>query len=189
MTRLGKFPIYVMLLAIAAIAAGLFGMLHNQVSYTVGPTYFTGLKFDQFAIADALPERIGAAMVGWQASWWMGPLVAFPAYTLGLVLVPTARSYLAAGLSGLIVVVGTATVFAALGLIAALAVVAGGVVDGHIPTPTGVDEADFVRAGFMHEASYLGGAVGAVLALWPMIRARRIDKATAPQQGEADATA
>ncbi len=51
----------------------LFGALHDQISYTVSPEYFTRFKFIQFGLLDpGLPERLRAAEVGWLASWWMG---------------------------------------------------------------------------------------------------------------------
>jgi len=63
-TRFGKLPILVLLLALAAVSAALFGALHNQLSYTVGPSYFTELKFEQFAIPPDTSPRVGAALVG-----------------------------------------------------------------------------------------------------------------------------
>ena len=35
--RLGKFPTFFLLMALAAAAASIFGALHNQLSFTVGP--------------------------------------------------------------------------------------------------------------------------------------------------------
>lgn len=48
-------------------------MLHNQVSYSVSPEYFTQLKFPQFGLlAPEIPDRLRAALVGFLASWWIG---------------------------------------------------------------------------------------------------------------------
>jgi hypothetical protein len=53
--------------------AGLFGALHDQMSYTVSSEYFAKFKFIQFHLLDpGVPERIRAAKVGFLASWWMG---------------------------------------------------------------------------------------------------------------------
>jgi acyl-CoA thioester hydrolase len=93
-TRFGKLPVLVLLLALAALTRRIFGALHNQLSYTVGPTYFTGLKFPQFAIPADTAPRLGAALVGVQASWWMGPLVALPAFLYGFFAVPRTETYL-----------------------------------------------------------------------------------------------
>ena len=177
--RLGKFPTFFMLIGLAAIAAAVFGALHNQLSYTVGPDYFYTIKFPQFGIPDDTPPRIGAAQVGALASWWMGAIVGVPAFLYGLLAVPQARSYLAAGI-GAIGLVLVMTTFAALaGLVGGMVADTTGLLDPYLTPPDGMDRSDFLRAGIMHEASYLGGALGALIAFWPMRRARAIDMARA----------
>lgn len=177
MTRLGKFPIFVLLMILAALTAAIFGALHNQLSYSVGPTYFEALKFPQFAIPADTSPRVGAAIVGIRASWWMGAAVALPAFAFGLLTVPRARSYLAAGIGAIGLVVVLATFAALAGLIGGLAADATGLVDPFLTIPEGPSRSDFLRAGFMHDASYIGAALGALLAFFPMRRAAQIDTA------------
>lgn len=174
---LGKFPTFFLLVALAALAAAIFGALHNQLSYSVGPDYFLGIKFPQFGIPEGTSPRFGAAQVGILASWWMGVLVGLPAFLFGLFTVPNARSYLAAGIGGIGLVLVLATFAALAGLVGGIMAEATGILDGYLTPPDGIDRGDFLRAGFMHDASYLGGALGALLAFWPMRRARVIDMA------------
>jgi len=188
MARFGKFPLLLLLVLIAALVAGVFGMLHNQLSYSVGSSYFTGLKFAQFGIAEGTAERWGAAQVGFMASWWMGAMVGLPAFLIGLFMVPTRRSYFAAGLGGIGLVVVFATFTAFAGLIGGLVADQTGLIDGYLAFPSGPTRSDFLRAGFMHDASYLGGALGALLAIWPMTRARKIDNLRDRQAREREAT-
>ena len=62
MTRLLLFLAYLLL---AVATAGLFGALHDQISYTVAPEYFTRFKFIQFDLLDErVPERLRVAAVG-----------------------------------------------------------------------------------------------------------------------------
>jgi len=182
MSRLGKFPILLLLVALSALAAALFGALHNQLSFTVGPSYFYDLKFRQFGISE-MPPRLGAAIVGGLASWWMGALVGLPAFLYGLFAVPRASTYFAAGLGAIGLVVVLATFAALSGLVGGLVADATGVLDEFIFIPEGANRSEFIRAAFMHDASYLGGAIGAVFAFFPMRRARKIDlaQATAPK--------
>jgi hypothetical protein len=175
--RLGKFPTFFLLIALAALSAAIFGALHNQLSYTVGPDYFLSLKFDQFGIAEGTAPRVGAAQVGAMASWWMGAAVALPAFLYGLFSVPKPQSYLAAGIGAIGLVLVLATFAALAGLVGGIAVEATGLLDGYLEPPEGVERRDFLRAGFMHDASYLAGGIGALLAFWPMRRARAIDMA------------
>lgn len=132
--KLGKFSIFFLLMALAACAAAIFGALHNQLSYTVGPDYFHSLKFTQFAIPPEMSPRLGAAWVGVQVSWWMGAADALPSFAYGLLSVPNAQSYLAAGIGaiGLVIMLATMAAFA-------------GLIDGLIADPTGLLDASLPR--------------------------------------------
>jgi hypothetical protein len=72
--------------------AGMCGFLHDQISYTVSPEYFTRLKFYQFNIPVSLHNRIGAGIVGIQATWWMGLLIGIIVIPIGLII-PTWKNY------------------------------------------------------------------------------------------------
>jgi hypothetical protein len=74
-------------------------------------------------------------------------------------------------------VVVLATLAALLGLVGGIAAEATGLLDPYLTPPEGPTRADFYRAGFMHDAAYAAGALGLLLAFWPMRRARRIDMA------------
>lgn len=68
-----KLRIIFLYMVLAMLAAGLFGAIHYQISYTVSPEYFTRFKFPMFHLPDPnIPERLRAAEVGVLASWWMG---------------------------------------------------------------------------------------------------------------------
>lgn len=56
-----------------AVVAGGYGILHDQLTYTLSPEYFTRLKFSQFAWADiGLAPRLLVAEIGFLATWWVG---------------------------------------------------------------------------------------------------------------------
>lgn len=186
-TRFGKLPVFFLLLGIAALSAALFGAVHNQLSYSVGPSYFEALKFAQFGISPETSARLGAALVGMQASWWMGLLVGLPAFLYGLAAVPRTETYFAAGLGAIGLVVVLATSAALVGLVGGIAADATGILDGVLAIPEGPVRSEFLRAGFMHDAAYVAGALGLLLAFWPMRRGRRIDIARANRSGDHDA--
>jgi len=54
-----------------------------------------------------------------------------------------------------------------------------GLLDDFMTFPEGPTRQDVLRAGFMHDASYIAGALGALAAFIPMRHARRIDHAIA----------
>lgn len=81
-----KLFLALVLFVFACLLAGGYGALHNQISYTVSPEYFTKFKFHQFQINEVIGERLGAAIVGWSASWWMGIFIGIILIPMGLLL-------------------------------------------------------------------------------------------------------
>jgi hypothetical protein len=170
MTKLFVLPV---LIGVACLLAGLYGMIHNQISYTVGPEYFTRFKFLQVHIAEALPYRTGAAIVGWRASWWMGLVIGAPIAFAALFL-PDARSMARAFLRVSLLVVA---ITLALGT-ASLLVRMTPEIQALIPIPATVeDPAAFARAGLMHDTSYGAGLIGLLVGLVVMIRTIRRHRA------------
>ncbi|MGB7318801.1 MAG: hypothetical protein WBC85_12620 [Planktotalea sp.] len=153
-------------------ASAAFGALHNQISFTVGASYFYDVKFAQFAIDPMFQNRFGASLVGALASWWMGLVIGIPAFLLGAFTQRGRRRYFYAGLRA----IGVALSVAAIGSFVGLAF--GHIADinaliGYLPMIDAFsDPIGFVRAAIMHEASYFGGALGGLAALYVMWRAR-----------------
>ncbi len=106
---MGKIILFPLLLLAGCLVAGLYGALHNQISYTVSPDYFHALKFHQFGIPSSLQGRMGAALVGFLASWWMGLFIGVPVLIVGLIL-PGWKAYGSRCLVAFAVVAGTALV-------------------------------------------------------------------------------
>src|SRR5262249_8164029 len=68
-----KLFVFMLLLVLAVLVAGAYGVVHNQISYTVSSEYFTKFNFRQFGLLHSvLPDRVRASEVGFLASWWMG---------------------------------------------------------------------------------------------------------------------
>jgi hypothetical protein len=166
-TILLKLSVLVGLILAAPVLAGAYGAIHNQVSYTVSPEYFTRFKFEQFHINPVLSDRLGAALVGWFASWWMGVPIGLVLAPVGLffrdarrMLREVLRAYglvvavtLVVGLSALLVV---SVAFEDRELVASY---------GRMVPESVEDRAAFLRAGIMHDFGYLGGAVGLLVGL------------------------
>jgi hypothetical protein len=149
------------LIALAVLLAGLYGAIHNQISYTVGPDYFHAFKFIQFGIPPEYQNRIGAAIVGWFASWWMGLIIGVP-IALATLALPTPRAMVRAFLRAVLIVLAVALALGSL----SLALTLPSEVNEIIRIPAGVtDETGFIRAAVMHEVSYGAGLVGLVLGL------------------------
>jgi|688.fasta_scaffold658023_1 hypothetical protein len=157
-----KLALTPLLFVIACLFAGIYGAVHNQISYTVAPEYFTQFKFHQFRINDGTPDRIGAAIVGWNAAWWMGIVVGIIIIPFGLLIRGNANYFW-----GMIRVFGVVTITT---LVVGLAALATALVFldtdnvGEISRYGNEmsDDVAFARAGTMHNFSYLGGLVGII---------------------------
>lgn len=170
---MAKLGVFLALLLTSMLAAGAFGALHNQISYSVGPDYFHQLKFPQFRLSEDVPPRIGAALVGWRASWWMGFIVGLPPFLLGMLLLTPASRLWSAGLRAILVVMVVAATVSALGWVFGLVAVDENVA-AQIALPERItDPVGFLRAGAMHDASYIGGFLGVFAAVWVIFRASR----------------
>jgi hypothetical protein len=144
----------VLLVAGCAIAAA-YGAVHNQISYTVSPEFFTTF-FCRFHIPPDLRNRVGASLVGVISTWWMGLGLGLPLFLLALML-PGWKAYVKHSLFAVVLVVTTAMPFG----LGALAV-------AHFALQC--DRYD--SAGAMHDFGYLGGAVGLVVAVVYLIVVR-----------------
>jgi hypothetical protein len=155
------------------IVAGLYGVAHDQITYTLAPEYFTRLKFQQFAWADlGLPPRVFAAQIGFIASWWVG---FFSAWFLARIAVPAWPKEIANRKAW----IGFAQIFGA----TVVGGIGGGLL-GSLPGAAGPDWQDvalelgirdvpaFVQVAFIHNGSYVGGGIGLVLSLLSMRRQR-----------------
>lgn len=173
-----------LLLITACIAAGLYGILHDQVTFTISPDYYHHFKFQQFRISEPFHNRAGAAQVGWAATNWMGLVVGMPLIAIGFLLFKLDRYAkavcVAFGLAmSTTVVVGLLAVFVVLPVS----------MESLLPVlqyPEGVtDRESFLEVGMIHNASYLGGGLGFFVALGYLIRQRwgqPVNKTSSPPQ-------
>ena len=150
----------------APIAAG-FGALHDQVTYTVSPEYYTHLKFHQFDLAGLVGGRLGAALVGVFATWWVGPPVGLLLAPLVALRRPSAERPLAGAvalvLRAFAVVMGVCAATSGAGFVFGW-LAESWLLETYRTSSDLNDPAAFLRVGAMHTAAYAGGALGAVVA-------------------------
>lgn len=140
-----KAVLFPALLCLGCILCGVYGAVHNQISYTVSPDFFHFQLFDLFDTPEALRNRLGASLVGWQGTWWMGFFVCTPVLLVGLIL-PGPMVYLTRCLMAFAIITATALF---VGMTAMAYAVSHPEVCGR-----------FDCAGVMHNFSYLGGFLG-----------------------------
>jgi hypothetical protein len=154
--------------SVGACIAGAYGILHDQLTYALGPEYFTRFKFDQFHyLSRQQPLRIIVAEIGFLATWWVG---FFAAWFMGRIALPHENVAAAARrtFKGVLMMLVAAIAFAIVGnLLAPTRPDDARVVEqAALLASYGVtDPVPFIRVGYIHNASYLGGLVGLIAAL------------------------
>ena len=82
---------FIKILLISILIAGCYGIIHDLITSSICPEYYTKFKFFQFGIMDDYqrPFRgnlpIIASMVGFLATWWFGLLIGIILSIFGLV--------------------------------------------------------------------------------------------------------
>ena len=148
---------------IGFLIAAFYGAIHDLITYSIGPEYFTKLKFDQFEWMDfgqnswvfaAMVGSIASGVVGLFAAWFFARL-ALPRHARNEALRRIRR--------GIVVTFAFAATGAIVGCVYGL--VRGPSADYTFWDPTvaplGVLETyPFVRVAYIHNGSYLGAIIG-----------------------------
>jgi hypothetical protein len=159
---------------LGALVAGVYGAIHDQISYSISPEYFTKMKFYQFAYLDfGFPPRVFASEIGFMATWWVGLLGGWFLGRAGLADVPSPKRHRV-----------TATAF---GIVGGAAVLGGCLgltwfrTDDSVSfgwakelSAAGIENGrDFMAVAGLHNGGYCGAVVGLISAV-VFVRSRRI---------------
>jgi hypothetical protein len=156
-----------------AVLAGLYGVVHDEVTYSLSPEYFTRLKFSQFHYADfGLPSRVFVAEIGFLATWWVGffagwfiARVSVPAFRRGEGFQHTARGFLIVFASAFLAALGGDV----------LGRMHGSDYSGWegLASRLGIlDMPGFVRVAYIHNAGYFGALVGLIAAIIYLLKVK-----------------
>ena len=161
------FFVFVFLVLFAIFLSGLYGIMHDQISYTVSPEYFTKFKFQQFGIAEMnLPDRARASLVGLLASWWMGIPIGLLVGGCGFIH-SSSRRMLKISLMAFGLVIAITFLFGLCGLLYSYfetrTINLANYQGWFIPKDV-VNLSRFLCVGYMHNASYLGGTLSIFIA-------------------------
>jgi hypothetical protein len=154
--------LFLVLTAVACLISGVFGIVHDQITYSLSAEYFTKFKFLQFAIAPEHLDRVGVVQVGWMASWWVGLI-------LGMMLAPFAlqlrgaRDIIREGVLAFLICAAVAAAMGGAGWCFALTQDPPAVIVRYGQNM--VDRTSFYRVGCIHNASYLGSILGLFVSL------------------------
>lgn len=186
---MNKLLTLIILVAISCLLAGFYGILHDQLTYTISPEYYTKFKFYQFGLMDRGSEaifpnpRIEVSAVGLLATWWMGIPIGIVLGLVGLIHKDW-RTMFKMTFRAFLVTIAIAFVTGLIGLAYGHIYLAGKprteFVNWYIPDNL-VESESFIQVGSMHNFSYLGGLTGLIGGLVYTIVQRRLKTNETPQ--------
>jgi hypothetical protein len=165
-----KFVTLIILIIVSCLLAGLYGMLHDQLTYTISPEYYTKFKFYQFGLMDIGNEaifpnpRIEVSTVGLLATWWMGIPIGIILGLVGLIHKDSRTMFkvtLKAFLVTILIAFATGLLGLAYGHIYLADKPKAEFIHWYVPDNV-VDFENFIKVGSMHNFSYLGGLTGLI---------------------------
>jgi hypothetical protein len=158
-----KIAILILIILCTPIIAGFYGVIHDQISFTISSEYYTKFKFDQFGVGPEVPYRLGASYVGWIATWWMGIPLGIILGLIGLIQFDW-RLMLKAYYKSLPWIIGAALLTGLLGLIYGRLFLIDKDLNWFIPANL-IDRKHFIMVGSMHNFSYIGGLTGLLIGI------------------------
>ncbi|WP_254507148.1 hypothetical protein [Anatilimnocola floriformis] len=164
---LAHLPAMAKVAAAGALLAAVYGAVHDQVSYTISPEYFTKMKFDQFAWANlGLPPRWYASEIGVLATWWVGLIAGWLLARAGMVELPPRerwpRTWRAFGIVAVVTLLGSVLGYGYGSLIATRDLSAWSRWQRILQLE---DLPAFVTVAWLHNGGYLGALGGLILAV------------------------
>jgi hypothetical protein len=151
---------------LGALIAGIYGVLHDQITYSISHEYFTKLKFNQFSYANfELGDRIFVGTIGFLATWWVGLIIG---WFLARRFIPI-QPYKVARKN---ILIGFAIVFICGIFFGVAAYIYGILIPPDIQRWSStiryygvIDDSSFIRVAYIHNGSYIGGFLGLIISL------------------------
>jgi len=153
---------------IYSLVAGLYGILHDQVTFTISNEYFTKLKYQQFHyLSFDGSDRLRVSVIGFFATFWAGLLFG---WFLARWFLPNCSLSVARGkiFKASIIIFSTSILFAIAA--GAYGLFSGATADhsswSHIFNTYCIENTQsFVNVAYIHNSSYLGALVGLLITL------------------------
>lgn len=177
----------ILILIIAPILGGVYGIIHDQITYSISEEYYTKFKFIQFGLENwglgqnigtgKAPEiklnnpRFGAAIVGTLATWWVGLIIGIFLGLIGLIH-RNGKEMLKATSKSIVLTTGIALLIGLIGLLYGKIFLVENPPNWFLPDNL-IERGKFIMVGSMHNFSYLGGLIGLIFGIIFSVRQKR----------------
>jgi len=153
----------------ALLLASGYGILHDQLTYTLSEEYYTKFKFIQFQIIEegntqvVHNSRLWVAVVSFLATWWIGIPIGLFLGAIGFIQ-KNERAMLAITSKAYLITLGIAIVTGLAGLIYGKFYLSKTAAIGWLSENI-IDKENFLSVGAMHTFSYIGGFIGLLIGI------------------------
>jgi len=174
---MNKLKAFFLIIILSTIIAGVYGILHDQFTYSISPEYYTKFKFYQFGFMDMGNEaifpnpRIEVSFVGFFATWWFGLLIGIIISLVGLIH-KNGKIMFSVSMKAIYITILTTFIFGIIGLIIGKFYLANIGVNWQKPENL-IDTENFIAVGSMHNFGYVGGLIGMILAIIYSVKKRK----------------
>lgn len=164
-----KAIIFLLIVFVSPLVAGIYGIIHDQITYTLAPEYYTKFKYIQFGISEHLQNRVGVGIVGFAATWWVGLLLGLVFGGIGFVQINAQRMW----------TITLKCIFYTLLITAFMGGLGYGIgrfaMDAnHFYFPENVtDKQSFLAVGMVHNLGYLGGFIGLITGIVLQLKSKK----------------
>ncbi len=174
---------FIVFVVSSVLIAGIYGAVHNQFTLKISSEFFTHFLFPKFGLSDyfARPEWLGAFIVGWEGTWWVG---LFSGIFIGGIWIDANNLNLWTRYRALGIMMSIAILFGVAGFLFGYClfsedspIIISGSRSDFFSTLSSVSNPNsFIRAGIVHNSSYIGGLIGLILGIISLWRAKRKPK-------------
>jgi len=157
------------IIILSAIIGGLYGILNDQITYTISPEYYTKFKFYQFGLMDLGNEaifpnpRVQVSFVGVMATWWAGLGIGIVLALVGLIH-KNYKQMFCIIMKSIGVAVIVAFLIGLIGFLYGKFYLSNEELCWYFPENL-IDKKNFIAVGSMHNFSYIGGLIGMIVGI------------------------
>ncbi len=151
---------------LCCLMAGTYGILIDQLTYTVSPEFYTQYKFPLYHINpfEFGGDRMAAVVIGFMATWWTGLFIGTGIGLTGLIFENRRERRRNVSIAVLIVLL-TTTLMGAIGYFYGIVVEVNEVVENRMLIQSLSDPINFIVVGAIHQHSYVGAFLGLFLGI------------------------
>ena len=160
---------FVLIIFLSIIIASIYGIIHDQITYSISDEYYTLFKFNQFGLKNIrIPnERLKVGIVGFLATWWVGLCLGIIYALISLFL--DAKKVFKVTLKSIIINIFITIIFGFVGLLFGALFLRAENLNWFIPSET-KNIQDFINVGSIHNFGYIGGLIGLIVGVYYQIK-------------------